>query len=167
MKNKKLPLTTIYPDTSIIGAYKNRLHANRHVARILFDKIEAHPRIKVYYSDIVAKELVGAPQNSRDLLQRLIDTKKAKKLHFNSDIYILAMAYIKHGALTDSSKNDALHIAYASYYKMDFLLSWNMKHMVKLIQQDGFNYINTRFGYQTLRILSPDKALTQIKILIP
>jgi hypothetical protein len=51
--------------------------------------------------------------------------------------------------------NDAKHIAYASVYKMDYLLTWNQKHIVnhqKLLQ---INQIINDFGLKTPCLCTP------------
>ena len=73
------------------------------------------------------------------------------------------MAYIKYGALTKKSEGDALHIAYASHYNMDLLLSWNFKHMVDFVRQQKFNAVNLKMGYNCIRIMSPQRALETIR----
>ncbi|WP_446011830.1 hypothetical protein [Candidatus Electrothrix sp.] len=40
-------------------------------------------------------------------------------------------------------KGDALHLAYASYYKIDFLLTWNCKLVESLPQADKFQLMQS------------------------
>ena len=53
-------------------------------------------------------------------------------LEINREIINLANNYIAEKAFTRKSINDALHIATATYHKIDVLTSWNFKHFVNL-----------------------------------
>ncbi|RMH69214.1 MAG: hypothetical protein D6675_13210 [Gemmatimonadetes bacterium] len=37
--------------------------------------------------------------------------------------------YLEHSLMPKVAKGDAVHLAYASYYKIDFLLTWNCNHL--------------------------------------
>jgi len=39
-------------------------------------------------------------------------------------------------------KDDAVHVAFATYYEFDVLLSWNFKHMANIMKQTRINAFN-------------------------
>ena len=54
---------------------------------------------------------------------------------------------------------DALHIAYATCYNVDYLVSWNFKHIVNIFRIQKYNSINLLNGYKYLEIRTPREVL--------
>jgi hypothetical protein len=53
------------------------------------------------------------------------------------------------------AEGDALHLAYASFYKIDFLLTWNCKHLANANKYQHIRIINTRLQLHTPEIVTP------------
>ncbi len=74
----------------------------------------------------------------------------------NDDTDYLSRLYIEEGVIPTNKKEDALHIAVATVYEMDILLSWNFKHLANIKKQIDINSINSREGYlKKMSFLSP------------
>jgi len=58
-------------------------------------------------------------------------------------------------------KGDALHLAYASFYKMDFLLTWNCNHLANANKKQHISIINTRLKLFTPEIVTPSQLFTE------
>ena len=54
---------------------------------------------------------------------------------------------------------DALHIAIATLNKMDYLLSWNFRHIVKIKTRRIINKVNLSLGYSELSIITPAELI--------
>ena len=67
----------------------------------------------------------------------------------------LAKQYIHEKVVGKTSFVDCLHIALATIYHADFLVSWNFKHIVNIDRIKGYNSINIKNGYKQLEIRSP------------
>jgi hypothetical protein len=67
----------------------------------------------------------------------------------------LANEYISEKVVGQTSFADCLHIALATIYRADFLVSWNFKHIVNIQRISGYNSINIKNGYKQLEIRSP------------
>ena len=57
--------------------------------------------------------------------------------------------------MTERYREDAAHIAYATVYAADVLVSWNFRHIVNLDRIRRFNAVNLMQGYRMLEIRSP------------
>ena len=55
----------------------------------------------------------------------------------------LAKEYVKYGAVPESYPEDAYHIAVAVLNEMDYLLSWNFRHIVRRRTKDVVRMVNT------------------------
>ena len=75
------------------------------------------------------------------------------------EILILASKYISEKVVGKTSLDDCIHIATATIYKVDILVSWNFKHIVNVYRIRGYNSINIRSNYQQLEIRSPKEIL--------
>jgi hypothetical protein len=50
---------------------------------------------------------------------------------------------------------DALHLAYASHYKIDFLMTWNCHHLANANKKEHIRIINGRLGLYVPEITTP------------
>jgi len=141
----------IYIDTSVIGGYYDA--PLQEATRQLFERI-ADEEFDVYFSEINDAELMNAPQQVKEV-KNLIPSDCFHYIEMTDDVKALALLYIKEKALGEASRNDAYHIALASINRVDYLISWNFKHIVNYNKIKMFNAINMRFGYPLIDICSP------------
>lgn len=59
------------------------------------------------------------------------------------------------------STGDGLHLAYASLYKIDFLLTWNCNHLANANKKHHIRVINTRLGLFVPEITTPMELFTE------
>tara|TARA_R110002049_G_scaffold211187_2_gene382224 strand:- start:293 stop:553 length:261 start_codon:yes stop_codon:yes gene_type:complete len=71
----------------------------------------------------------------------------------------LATEYIDEKVVGETSYTDCLHIALATIYQADLLVSWNFKHIVNVERIRGYNSINIKNGYKQLDIRSPRELM--------
>lgn len=75
------------------------------------------------------------------------------------DIETLANALIVGGALPMGARFDALHIAAAACNGIEFLVTWNYKHLANPEKLAFVEQVCARLGYQAPRIVTPDQML--------
>jgi len=80
-------------------------------------------------------------------------------LETNNDIDFLAQQYIKNGAIPRGYQEDAYHIAIAVFHEMDYLLSWNFKHVVRQKTRAIVKMVNTKNNYRNVDIMTPAELL--------
>jgi predicted nucleic acid-binding protein len=141
----------IYIDTSVIGGYYDA--PLQEATRQLFERI-ADREFDVYFSEVNDAELMNAPQQVKEV-KNLIPCDCFHQIVVTDEVETLSQLYISEKALSKASENDAYHIAFASVYKIDCLISWNFKHIVNYNKIKLFNAINLRFGYPLIDIRSP------------
>jgi hypothetical protein len=66
--------------------------------------------------------------------------------------------YIEENVVGKTSRADCQHIAMATIYRADVLVSWNFKHIVNLERIRGYNSVNLRAGYQMTEIRTPKET---------
>ena len=78
----------------------------------------------------------------------------------NGEIQTLAEKYIRQGLIPQKKYDDAVHVAFATYYEFDVLLSWNFKHMANIMKQTRINAFNESEGYsKRLNLLNPMEVI--------
>ena len=80
-------------------------------------------------------------------------------LELTDDDKELADNYVEKGAIPKNYSEDALHIAVAVNNNMDFLLSWNFKHIVKLKTKNIVRLVNTLAKIAQIEIITPAELL--------
>ena len=73
----------------------------------------------------------------------------------NDQITDIAQIYLDNYLMPSVLKGDALHLAYASFYKIDFLLTWNCNHLANANKRRHIRVINTRLNLPTPEIVTP------------
>ena len=61
----------------------------------------------------------------------------------------------QHGLLPD------MHLAYAAFYKCDFLLTWNCNHLTNANKRQHIRIINARLNLPTPEIVMPLELFTE------
>ena len=88
---------------------------------------KARKKLDCFISDFVIHEIsLGDKDEAR---KRLDAVKDFTFLENNPDIEELGLIYFKLFNIPEKSKFDSLHLAITVWYKVDFLLSWNCKHI--------------------------------------
>jgi hypothetical protein len=82
-------------------------------------------------------------------------TLGAEVLEVDDSVVRLAEIYQQRKILTPKFYDDGLHIALATSTEVDFLVSWNFKHIVHYEKIRLFNSVYPRVGYKPLQIYSP------------
>ena len=76
-------------------------------------------------------------------------------LMITPEVIELVKAYQARRILAAKYAADMRHIALATIAAVDALVSWNLKHIVRLEKIRLFNAVNVELGYRPLNILSP------------
>ncbi len=104
---------------------------------------------------------------SDSVLQELNDgnyPQKEKIIEFVSVIPLLPIAgdleqivqfYIDNYVMPKTLIGDAVHLAYASYYDIEYLLTWNCNHLANANKRKHIRIINGRLGLSTPEIITP------------
>lgn len=145
----------IYCDTSVFGGCFDKEFTEE--SRRLFRDIEGGKFILVISATVLA-ELDRAPQTVQEVLASLPD-ERVELIEFSDEVAQLRDAYIKAGVVTPSSRSDAEHIASASVADVDFVVSWNFKHIVHYDKISGYQAVNLLNGYRQIKIYSPREVI--------
>jgi hypothetical protein len=145
----------IYADTSVFGGCFDEVF--RKESELLFREIKNGKFILVI-SGTTSRELNDAPQKVQDVLGGL-PPEMVEVIDLSEEIYTLRDAYLKAAVVGPASEADAEHIAAATVAGVDFVVSWNFKHIVHYDKIRGFQAINLLQGYEPIQIFSPKEVV--------
>jgi predicted nucleic acid-binding protein len=104
---------------------------------------EATGRDELVTSEVVLDELANGPTERRADWLNLI--RDLPLLSVDTAVAEIVEAYIRH-RLMPATPGDALHLALASYYKCDFLVTWNCRHLANANKFGHIRRVNTMLG---------------------
>ena len=141
----------LYFDTSVFGGICD-IEFQKETEK-LFKMVRSSELICVY-SDLCELELENAPEKVKQHFLNL-DRSHKEFVEITKEINQLAQEYITEKVVGQTSIDDCRHIACATINKVDYLVSWNFKHIVNVFRIRGYNAINIKNGYIQLDIRSP------------
>ena len=103
-------------------------------------------------------ELQNAPENVKQHFESL-PKDYVEFVELTEEAFNLAEQYLAENVVGKTSADDCKHIATATIYKVDYLVSWNFKHIVNVFRIKGYNAVNLKNGYIQLDIRSPKEIV--------
>jgi predicted nucleic acid-binding protein len=76
-------------------------------------------------------------------------------------VFEVAQVYLDNYLMPRSLTGDAIHLAYAAFYKMAFLLTWNCNHLANANKKQHIRIINARMNLPTPEIITPLELFTE------
>lgn len=148
----------LYLDTSVLGGlFDTEEVARVNTARGLISAVK-NGSYEGFVSFLTIDEISRAPKDIASGLQDAMRDARLQVLEESEDCIELADAYIKSGAIPTKYRDDARHIAIGVHHNIDFIVSWNYKHMVNIQVKRLINSVNLRLGYSSIEIVSPEEV---------
>ena len=151
----------IYLDTSIVNfLYADDAPEYMAITKEFFEKYIND--YDVYISEVMFVEVNRTQDESRKELLLTEIAKQQLEVYdvINEDIEYLGNKYIEAGIIPLQKIDDAMHVAFATYYEFDILLSWNFRHLANIKKQMAINAINESEGYsKKLSLLNPMEVI--------
>jgi hypothetical protein len=110
---------------------------------------------RLYVSQPVMDEIQSGDVQASDERRRIVTD--LEMLAANEDALTLTASLIKHKVLPEQAMVDALHIAIATVHRVDFLLTWNMKHIGNARVRKSVTRMVEDLGYRATIICTSDE----------
>lgn len=116
-----------------------------------------HEKHELFTSQVVLDEIAfgekGMAQLRLDLLEGI------PLLRVTDEVKAFARKVLESGLLPTTADRDAAHIALATAYEMDILLSWNCRHIANATIQAGLRKLATAAGFTLPVICTPEELM--------
>lgn len=156
---KRTKKPTVYLETTVISYAVGRLSSNFENERK--QKITRQwwkstlPHFDAVLSTYVAEEIFEGDHRLSTARTKL--TNSFRLLLGNDDIIDLADEYQRKAKIPDKARLDAFHIACATLYEIDYLVTWNCTHINNGFVRKIIETINGDKGLKTPIICTPEE----------
>lgn len=147
----------VYVETSVISYLTARpsrdilIAANQQVTQEWWQ--ERRPNFDVYISQLVEQEISSG--DAEAIAKRQQALTGCSFLDITPEAINLAEQLIEQNAIPRQAAEDALHIAVATVSGMDYLLTWNFKHIANAAMRANVELVCRLNGYEPPVICSP------------
>lgn len=146
----------VYIETTVPNYVFDEDYPERQaIARKVFELIRKE-RIEGFISQTTAAELSAAKEPKKSQLKKLV--KGIKVLPVTKKVNSLAKRYIKEGIFPKNKLADATHVAVASVNEIEYLFSWNFRHIVRVRTKEKVAAVNMLLGYKIPQIVTPEEV---------
>lgn len=156
-------LGTIYIETTIPSYYVAR--PSRDIIQLARQKLtrkwwdESRGSYQLYTSQVVLEEAgEGEPLKARERLEMLAGVGL---LDIDHEVIELGADLIRTGILPSMAAQDALHIACAGIHRVNFVLTWNCKHIANPHLRERLRACFLRQGIDLPIICTPEVFLQE------
>jgi len=143
----------IYVETSVISGYGREAFHDKLKTFLEFIR-------KGSFLTIISEHTFTELNNGntpREIFDSL-NTFDYIRVQTTTEMRNLADLYLAKEIVSRKYAEDALHIAIATVLEVDYLVSWNMKHIVNANSIHRFNDVNVLQGYKPLKIRKPEEV---------
>ena len=149
----------VYLETTIPSYLASRPSRDLQVAahqQITYDRWTDHRhRFRLFVSERVVRE--AGSGNSEAVARRLAQIGDIPELEFTTGALDLATRFLSEGAMPQKSPEDAIHVAIATLKGMDYLPTWNCRHIVNAEIMKSLARIAEEGGYSLPVLCSPEQ----------
>lgn len=156
---------SVYIETSVLSYLVARPTSNLLSAACQQVTSEWWDRKRHLY-DLFTSELVVAEAKAGDAeaaARRLELLRGVLELRISDDVKRPAVAFIAQGALPDKAQADAIHIAVAAVHNVDYLLTWNCRHIDNPATKPAVRAVCMSEGYRCPEICTPIEIMEAIR----
>ena len=148
----------IYLDTSVISMVDAPHLSNKEaITKEFFRMMEEKPdEYEIIVSPVLMQEVRNAPETIRERNLAILQSIHAIELPDRKEADDLAQLYVATEVLSQKHFNDLLHVAYAVSARCDYVVSWNMRHLVRVWTINHVNATNFEYHYPMIQIVTPE-----------
>lgn len=153
----------VYLETSIISYLTSRpsrdliIAANQQITQEWWQLRRS--AFELYISELVIQEASAGDKIAAQ--QRLQVLEDIPELKLSEEIVTLAERLVKDGSFPQNAVEDALHIAIATLNGVDYLLTWNFKHLANATMRYKIERVCRLLGYEPPIICTPQELLEE------
>jgi hypothetical protein len=159
-----MTVSTFYLETSVWGSVAPRQPRDRRqVVQRLLQLLDG-VRGRAVISQAALIEIEAAPPEYRDPILKEINLRKPDVLPITAEVESLARTYIEADILPVRRETDASHVAVATCFQLDYLVSWNHRHMTRPLKRLQYEAVNRLQGYFKMPLIcNPFEACDELR----
>lgn len=151
---------TVYVETSVISYLAARPSGDlvtRSNQKVTQDWWAIRSRFDLVISQLVLDEIsCGDPAYAAN---RLAVTSGLAVLDVSADVEALAATLLRKALLPPKAASDAVHVAIAAASGVDYLVTWNLKHIANVVIRQRLEAVCIDRGYKPPGICTPGQLM--------
>ncbi len=149
---------TVYIETTIPSYYcDERSELAGDIARTREWWDQERGAYECFVSPVVFDELSAGGYPTREACIALVEGLAS--LGVEEDVLEIASAYQARGLMPRQPAADAIHLALASYYRIEYLLTWNCRHLANVNKARHLQALNLQLGLGSPQLVTPHLLL--------
>lgn len=154
-------MESVYIETTVIGSIAGRLHPDPRISVRQQATREwwsaASDRYRLFTSSLTLDECeAGDPVAAAE---RLAIIRHIPAIQTSEPVVQLAKRLTAARAVPDSQPRDAFHISLAAVHSIEFLVTWNFKHILNPHLQKRISDVCREAGYRPSAICTPQQLM--------
>lgn len=155
-----MPKPTVYFETTVVGHIAARQQSDIIVAARQLSSNrwwKGRDKYRIFISQVVIDECSAG--DSTAAAERLDLLTDIEVLAITAEAKSLAAELMLRYGIPQSEPRDALHISLAAVHGIEFLLTWNFRHIANAETRATIEQICRDCGYKPPSICSPDELM--------
>lgn len=116
-----------------------------------------HARYAIFISEVVVQE--AGKGDCKEVVKRREFLRPFPVLDATPEVRALIKLYIEKGVVPPGNAEDAAHLAFASIHKMEYLCTWNFKHLANVLALRRLRQLNEERGLFVPQVCTPEELL--------
>lgn len=112
---------------------------------------------ELYVSGLVIEEAGAGDEEAA--AQRLEILEEIPLLELSEEVVSCAGEFVRRKVIPENKGEDALHVAAAAVHGMDYLLTWNLKHIAGAVARKQIEWTCRSVGYEPPGICTPEELM--------
>jgi len=152
---------TVYVETTVIGYLTSRprqdvlVAAHQETTREWWQT--APDRFELFVSQLVVQECSAGDQQAAE--ERLGAIESFTLLPTTTEAERLAEALIAGNAVPETHPDDALHVALAAVHGIEYLVTWNFRHIANASVRSAIERVCREAGFEPPIICTPEELM--------
>ena len=153
---------SVYVETTIFSYLAGRrsrnliVRAHQEITRRWWPQRSA---FDVFASPLVVEEAGRGDTTARSKRHRFL--RDLLLLEITDDSRVVARRLLVKGPLPAQAEGDALHIAIAAAHGMEYLVTWNCRHIANAWMRPQIEEVIREFGYEPPVLCTPEELLEE------
>lgn len=151
---------SVYLDSTVFSFYYDSRPASSHRRKITVDWWETQQQHYDLFTSFFVLQEVGNPVYPNwEKVTAL--TEQVPILEDVPEIKGIVKVYLENRLMPADDFGDAAHLAIASFYSIDFLLTWNCIHLANANKVEHIRKINMRLGLLSPELITPEQLFME------
>ena len=152
---------SVYIETTIISYLVAR--PSRDVIRAARQKItrrwwdNRRQDFDLFVSEVVFEEARKGDKRAAERRKRILE--QLTRLKISGEAAELAAALVEKGSMPQKAADDALHLAVTAVQEIDFLLTWNYRHLANAEMMSRMASVVAAQGYRVPVVCTPEELM--------